>query len=134
MGNDEGGAPLTEPVKGALNLRLGHCIQRRGGFIQNQHRRIFQENAGNGHALLLPAGQQRAPLAHIGIKPLRHTADVLVNFRLPGGLLHLLVGGIGTAVADIFPDGIGKEEHILLHHADGTAQAVLTDTPHIHAV
>ena len=51
-----------------------------------------------------------------------------------GRLLHLLVGGVGAAVADVLPNGIGKEEHVLLHDADGPAQGALGHLPHVQPI
>ena len=40
-------------------------VQRGGGLIQYQNGRGLQKHPGDGHPLLLPAGEQRAPLTHI---------------------------------------------------------------------
>jgi hypothetical protein len=38
-------------------------IQRRGGLVEDQDRRVLQQRAGDGHALLLAAGELQAALA-----------------------------------------------------------------------
>ena len=134
MGDDEGGAALGQLVKGPLDFGLGNAVQGGGSFVQDQDRRIFQEDAGNGDALLLPAGEERAPLPHVGVEPVGHSHDIVVDLRLPGGGDHLVGGGAGAAVANVLHNAGGEEEHILLHHANVPAQALLGDVPHIQAV
>src|SRR5690242_20889067 len=42
-------------------LRLG--VQRRGGFVEDQDRRVLQQRARDGQPLALPAGEPLAALA-----------------------------------------------------------------------
>ena len=78
VGNDQGGTAHSQIVKGPLDLGFRHRVQCGGGFVQNQNGRILQENPGNGNALLLTAGQEGSPLAHIGVEALRHSLDILI--------------------------------------------------------
>lgn len=94
MGDDERRAVLGQLVKGVLDLRLGHGIERRGRLVKDQDGRIFQEDAGDGDALLLPARQERAALADVGVKAVGHRHDVVVNFGALGrgdDLVHACV-------------------------------------------
>lgn len=84
--------------------------------------------------LLLAAGEQGAPLAYIGLEALGHGLDIRIDLRLPGGLDYLLIRGIGAAVANVFQNGVRKQEHILLDNADGLVEAVLLNVPHVLAV
>ena len=70
MGNDQCGSAHCQIVKGLLNFCFRHRIQSGSGFIQDQNGRILQEDPGNGHTLLLTAGKQSAPFAHIGVETL----------------------------------------------------------------
>ena len=134
VGDDQRGSALGQVVKGTLNFRLGDGIQRRGGLVQNQDRRVLQENPGNGNPLLLTAGQKCAPLAHIGLKALGHGQNVLVDFRLLCRRDDLLHGGIRPAVADIFQHRIREQKHVLLDDADVLMEAPLGHVPDIQAV
>ena len=125
VGDGKGGAALAEFFQRILHQPLAFVVQRAGGFVQNQDGRIFQEHPGNGDALLLPAGQLHAPLAHIGVVPVGQLPDKAVGSRLLRGGLHLLPGGSGQAVGDIFINGAGEHVHLLLHHADVLPQAAL---------
>lgn len=134
VGDDQCRAASGQTVKGALDAGFRHAVQRGGGLIQYQNGRGLQKHPGDGHPLLLPAGEQRAPLTHIGVEPVGHGADIVVDLRLPRRLLYLGVGGVGAAVANILADGVGKQEHVLLHDADGPAQGALGNGADITAV
>ena len=63
-----------------------------------------------------------------------HVHNVGIDLRLLRRLFHLSVGSIGAAVADILPHRVGKEEHILLHNADGAAERLDGHMAHIAAI
>ena len=134
VGDDQGGAAAGQLVKGGLNPGLGDGVQGGGGLVQNQDGRIFQEDPGNGHPLLLPAGQHHPPLAHIGVEAVGHSYDVVVNLRPLGRLNDLRLGGVGPAIADVVQHRPGEEEHVLLDNADAPAQGALGHPPHVLAV
>ena len=48
--------PLGEFGERCLNGALGFGVQRGGCLVENQDGRVFEEHAGDRHALLLPAG------------------------------------------------------------------------------
>ena len=54
----------------------GH-IQRAGGLVQQQHRRIGQQCPGNGQPLHLAGGQAAAPLLQLGVQALGQLPDKL---------------------------------------------------------
>ena len=133
MGDDDGGSALCQLVKGSLDACFRHCIQRRGRLIQNEHRRVLQEDAGDGDALLLPARKEDAPLPGIGCKTFRHSHDILVDLRLFRRLDDFLVCGARSAVPYVLSDCIREQEHILLHDADVLSEGVPVDLADIHA-
>ena len=134
MGDNEGGAPLCQIVKGPLDLCLGDGVQGGGCLVQDQDGGIFQEDPGNGDALLLSAGEQGAPLSHIGPEALGHGKNILVDLRLFCRFNDLRLGSVGPPIADIFKDGVGKQEHLLLHDADAGVDALLGHVPDVLAV
>ena len=54
--DDERGAPLHRGVQPLLHEDFGLRIQRAGGFIEQQQRRVLQYRPRDGDALALPAG------------------------------------------------------------------------------
>ena len=55
MRDDQGGASLHQALQSLPQVALAHRIQVRRGFVQNQHRRVLQQGAGNGDTLPLTA-------------------------------------------------------------------------------
>ena len=56
-------------VERAAHRRLAHRVEMRGRLVEDQHRRVLQERAGDGHALALAARELRAALAHHRVEP-----------------------------------------------------------------
>ena len=134
MGDDQGRPAGRQLVEGVLDFRLRHGVQRGGRLVQNQDGRVFQEDTGNGDPLLLPAGKKRTPLAHVGVKAVGHGLNVIVDLRLLGRVDDLLHGGVRLAVADVFQNGVGKQEHVLLDNADVFVDASLGHVPDVQSV
>ena len=59
--------PLHEPRERVLHLPLAFRIERGGGFVEKQDRRIAQHGAGDRDALALPAGKLQAAFADAGV-------------------------------------------------------------------
>ena len=121
---DRRGAAPGKAVKRGLNLALGGGIQRAGGFIQNEDARVFQEDTGDGDALLLAAGEHDAALADDGVVTVRHGHDIIVDFGQLGGLDDFFHRGGRAAIADIIQNRTREEENILLDNADAAARCV----------
>ena len=73
----------------AVAARVAQCrlhepcrlrVERRGGLVQQQHRRVADEGARDGDALLLPARERRAVLAEDLVR-VRVRARVRVRIR-----------------------------------------------------
>ena len=134
MGNDEGGASLGQGIKCPLDLGFRDGVQSGGGFIQDEDGGIFQEDPGNGNSLLLTAGQEGSPFAHIGIKALGHCQDVLIDLCLFSRFDHFFFRCVRSAIADILKNRIGKEEYILLDDADIFMDGALGHIPDVPTV
>ena len=55
VSDSQGGPPLNQPVEGLHNERLVLGINVGEGLVQYQDGRVFEQGAGDGDALLLPA-------------------------------------------------------------------------------
>ena len=115
-------------------MRLGDGIQRARRLVQDDDGRVLQKDPRDGDALFLAAGKHHAPLAHVGLVTLGHGADILVDLRVLRGRHHLRVRRVRTAVADVFHDRIGEQEHVLLHDADLVSQGFLGQRAHVAAI
>ncbi len=102
-----------------------------GGLVQNQHRRVGAGGAGDVQKLPLALAEAAALAGEDRLITVRQVADEAVRSRQLGCGLHLLVGGIQTAIADVVCHSAGKEVGILEHHAQRPPQGVLLDVPNI---
>lgn len=85
MGNHQRGAVLHQPIQCRLHRAFGLGVERAGSLIQNQDGGVFQQGAGNGQPLTLPAGQPHAVFANQGVKALRHGFDKFEGVGGAGG-------------------------------------------------
>ena len=54
VGDHQGGSVAAQGFHGALHGALALRIERRGRFVEQEHRRVAQDRPGDGDALLLP--------------------------------------------------------------------------------
>ena len=113
MRNHNGGSSPGELLKRLLNSRLRDAVKRRGRFIQNENRRILQEDPGNRNSLLLSARKKDSALSDVRLKPVRHRGNILRKLRLRGRLHHLFHRGIQPSVANVLCNASRKQENIL---------------------
>ena len=83
VGIDGGGQPMRDHERGAvahellervLHQPLALRIERAGGLVEQQDRRILEDGARDGDALLLAAREPRAALAEEGVVAFRQSA------------------------------------------------------------
>jgi hypothetical protein len=109
MGNGDGGASLHQFAGGFFEQGFGFRVERGGGFVENQNRRVFEEGAGEGEALGLSAGEAGAAFADDGFIFFGQRFDEVMQACGFGGLDNFFVSRIRFAEADVFGDG-GVEE------------------------
>src|SRR4051812_17879430 len=63
MRDDQHGFAGDEFLESLLDRRLALGIERAGGLVENENRRVPQKGAGEGDALFLPAQKPPATLA-----------------------------------------------------------------------
>src|SRR5690554_3245587 len=114
VGNDHHGASLFYGVEAHLNMFGGDGVEARGGLIEEDHRRVLQEQPRDGNPLLLPPAQ----VGSIGIVALGERQHLIMQVRLHRGLHHLLAGRIDLPVQDIVVDGSFKDMVLLQYQAD----------------
>ena len=57
------GAPRGDVAQRLLDRRLGAAVERAGRLVEDQDRRVLEQGAGDGDALLLAARKLEAALA-----------------------------------------------------------------------
>ena len=78
VGDQDRGAPGHQPLQRHLHLRLALGVERAGGLVEQQDRRVLQEGPGDRDALALAARQPQARLADRGVVALGQGHDELV--------------------------------------------------------
>ena len=111
--NDHGGAgmagqhhraPGRQAAEAVEHVGFGGRVEMRGGFIEQQQRRVADEGASDGNALRLAPGQAVTALADDRVQPCGSVRDQRVQ---PGRLrrrLDLLIRRVVASEADVLPD------------------------------
>ena len=73
------GSALDHGSKSTLHVQFRTGINVAGCFVQNQHGRIHQHDAGNAQQLLLPLGQVVALLGQHGIVSVCQAANEAIR-------------------------------------------------------
>ena len=124
---DDGGVRHALLQRGAdpgVRLRI-HGGQR---IVEHHHRRVLQQHPGDGHPLLLSAGQGNPPLAHHRVPALGQLRDGLVHAGGLGAGAQLLLRGVRPCGGDVLPDGLGEQEGL---QADLAAQLLPGNIPDV---
>ena len=122
VGHDEHRAAVGQPVHRLLHQPFAFGVERGGRLVQQQDRRVAQDRAGDGDALLLPAREHHAAFAHVGVVALRERGEEVVRGGGAGGLLDLGVGRAGAAEADVLARGGGEDHRVLRHERKRPAE------------
>src|SRR5450759_3886007 len=123
VGNDNGGAPHHQALQGLLDEQFSLRIHRGGGLVQDQDGGVLEHGAGDGQALLLPAGELGTPFTDHGVKAVRQVLDKLVGVGNLGGSNYFRLTGAGADKEDVLAHRAVKQEYVLQHNADLAAQA-----------
>ena len=127
MCDHEYGPALGQPTERFLDQRLGFGVDRRGGLVEHQQRRVGEDRARQRDALELAARQALSALAHVGVEAVRQSHDEVISIRGPSGGQYLVVRGVGVAIADVVEDGAREQDRLLGHDADLSTQRVDVD-------
>ena len=107
----------------ALHGDLALRVERRGRLVEEQDRRVAQDRARDGDALLLTARQAGAPLSRHGVVAVGEARDELVDPRRGRGRLDLFLARAGAAAGDVLTQRRVEQERVLADH--GRAAAVV---------
>ena len=79
MGHEEGGAIGAADAQGLLHDALTDVIEGRGRLIENEDRRLFEEDASDGQTLPLASRQVAAALGQERVVAAGHLQDFVVE-------------------------------------------------------
>ena len=118
VGDGQGGAAVGQLLKAAAHQDLALVVEGAGGLVKDEDGRVLEEDAGNGDALLLAAGELAAALAHVGVEAVLQGQNEPLRARQTGRFNDLLAGGTGLAVGDVLRHRAAEEVNVLLDDAD----------------
>ena len=121
-------------IQRILELALGLAIHRACAIVENQHTRARTQRAGNGDALLLPAGEIDPALPDVGRVAIRHRHDEIVRLRRLRRRVYLLIRGVGAAISDVVAHRAAEQHRLLERDAHLRAQVGHRPIAHIHAI
>ena len=81
MRNDNGCPVLASLCQGTFNDLFALIVQRRRRLVEDEERGLFDESAGDGDSLPLPAAQLSSSITHRRIVAFGQTSSELVNVR-----------------------------------------------------
>ena len=102
MGDDYGGTPYHESIKGFSDGCFAYGVEVRCGFVEDEDWSVFEDGSGDCDALSLTAGELHAALAYEGVVSVGKGFDEVGGVGLSGGLFHLFVGGMFDDLDECF--------------------------------
>ena len=125
MGNNECRAIFHQTFQGGANVRFGFRIYAGGRVIQDQNAGVFQQRTGDGHPLLLAAGEGHAALTNKGVIAIWELFNNLMNGRELGCLNDFFIRNLAmNTIGDVLFDRAGEQEWLLLHDPDLGAEVI----------
>ena len=124
MGDGDGGAAGHQAVQGVLHDAFGFGVQRGGGLVQDQDRRVLEDGAGDGQALALSAGELGPAVADVRVVALGLLHDEVMGVGDLRGGDDLLPGGSFHAEGDVVENGVVEQDRILVHIAHQGAEVL----------
>ena len=109
------------------------AVERGCRFVEQQQWRILEKRPRDGDPLALATRKPHPAVADQRAHAVRQVLDE-VAARRESGVEHLLIRGVGSAVADILHDRAVEQGNVLRDNTDGLAQALLCDPSDILAV
>src|SRR5215467_5127204 len=105
MRNGDDRAALHQSIELLLDRRLDLRIERRGGLVEHQYRRVFEDHSRKRDSLALTAGQFDAALAYMRVETaalveVLKSLDEFEGLGLRGRTADLPFAGLRAAIAD----------------------------------
>src|SRR3954451_8004623 len=106
MRNHQRRAVLSNALELALDGLLGARIECGSRLVEHEDRRILEDRARDGHALLLTARKLQTTLADLGLVAVGKCDDEVMNVCRARRIEDLFTRGLGPAVVDVVENRI----------------------------
>ncbi len=116
------GAAVHQAVERLLHQRFALGVECGGCLVEQQHRCVLQDGAGDGDALALAAGERDAALADLGVVALVQPRDEFVGLGGNGCGADLFAGRVRAAEGDVVMDRGGEDGDVLRDDGHALAQ------------
>ena len=123
--DDDGGSAAAELFHGFLHLGLEFVIGGACCLVEEQERRILEEDPGEADALFLAARQPYAVFAAAGIQTVRKRTDEIVDIGRFCRFDQLILGGFRLPEENVLADRRVEKERRLLNDSHVGAEQVL---------
>src|SRR6266513_3666987 len=134
MGDQDDGAFAHQPPDRLHDHCLRLVIDGACRLVQDQHRAVLQEGAGNSDALALAARELDAALPHPGVVPLGEPDDELMGVGRLRRRDQVALARPRPGVSNVRGDA-GREEHrILRYYRELAAQILKPEVAEVNAV
>ena len=138
MGDQHQRASPRHPVDGLEDLGLRARIDGAHGIVEHEHGWGVEQRPRQRHALLLPARELHAALAHQGVEAVGQAVHLLEDGRLLCGGAHALPGSLAVGFVegegDVAVDRGREQEGILRRVGDLPSQAAKAQLIHVDAI
>src|SRR5262245_57485788 len=118
VGDYDGGAPFAEFGERLLDVTLGFRIERGGGLVEQDDRRIPDQRARDRDALALAARQFEAVFANRRVVATRKDHDEIVRMRGLGRGDDFGLGRTGPAEGDVVAHRSPEQKYVLTDGRD----------------
>ena len=105
-----------------MEKQLGFVVESRGGLIEDEDLRLFQNGAGDAEPLTLTAGEPHSAVADRCLIPALQLHDEVVRLGDFRGGHHLFLRGVLRPEGQVVIYRIIEKEHILIDDAEQTSQ------------
>ena len=123
VGDDQDGPVLGQPIERLLHKVFRFRVGESGGLVEDQHRGVGKDGAGDGQALPLPTGQSRTRAEH-RVVALRHALDTVVDAGSAGGRDDPVDIGVRIGERNIVGDATVHQLCVLQHETHPPVQLV----------
>ena len=118
VSNGEDGSSFGKTFKALLNHSFAFVIKSGSGFVKNEHRWVFKENACDGNSLFLSAGKFNSAFAYVSVITVFKGGNEFVCAGKFCGFNNFFAGRVGFSVKDVFKNASAEEINVLLNNTD----------------